>query len=52
MGATVRYTLDVIPVMDETSHILNLWLKATALTVGLGNRIVSTHRGRMMVKTA
>ena len=31
MGATVEYKLDAIPVMDETSHILNFWLKAYSL---------------------
>ena len=31
VGATVEYKLDAIPVMDETFHILNFWLKAYSL---------------------
>ena len=52
VGATVEYSLDVIPVMDETSHILNLLAQGYCLDSWIGERIVSTHRGRMMMKTA
>ena len=52
MGATVRYTLDGSPAMDETSHILNLLAQGYCLDDLIWKRIVSNRRDRMTVKTA
>ena len=52
MGATVRYTLDASPAMDETSHILNLLAQGYCLDDLIWKRIVSNRRDRMTVKTA
>ena len=52
MGATVGYTLDAIPAMDETSHILNLLAQGYCLARFDMNRIVSNRLDKMTVKTA
>ena len=52
MGATVEYILDDLPVMDETSDILNLLAQGYCLDSWIWKRIVSNRRSRMTVKTA
>ena len=51
MGATVEYILDDLPVMDETSDILNLLAQGYRLDSKIGKDRVSTHSGRLMTKT-
>ena len=52
VGATVEYILDDLPVMDETSDILNLLAQGYRLDSKFRKGSVSTHSGRLMTKTA
>ena len=51
MGATVEYILDDLPVMDETSDILNLLAQGYCLDSWIREDRVSTHSDRLMTKT-
>ena len=51
MGATVEYILDDLPVMDETSDILNLLAQGYCLDVRTWVDRVSNHFVRSMMKT-
>ena len=51
VGATVEYILDDLPVMDETSDILNLLAQGYCLDDRTWVDRVSTHSDRLMTKT-
>ena len=51
MGATVEYILDDLPVMDETSDILNFLAQGYCLDDRTWVDRVSTHSDRLMTKT-
>ena len=51
VGATVEYILDDLPVMDETSDILNLLAQGYCLDSWIWVDRVSTHSDRLMTKT-
>ena len=51
VGATVEYILDDLPVMDETSDILNLLAQGYCLDSWIREDRVSTHSDRLMTKT-
>ena len=52
LGSTnVEYILDDLPVMDETSDILNLLAQGYCLDSWIREDRVSTHSDRLMTKT-